>query len=85
MAININITNDNTSIFNNEIIYTRLNNQTPLDFAVTYLENIESLFSFYNKFKLINYNDFYNNSKYRISNINNDMKAEGFEATTKTI
>jgi len=83
MAININIGQSPAKLLSNELIYNRLDNQTPLDFAVSYLENIESLFSFYDKFKLTNYTDFYNSYKYRILKTINPMVLNDFEAATK--
>jgi len=81
MAINVNIsTKDNT--YSDKVVYKRLYNQTPLDFAISYLETIEDLFKFYRLFSIKNYEDFYNFNKFRITNYNNSMKLNGFEAVT---
>lgn len=82
MAININVLPNNKGSLGQELVYSRLDNQTPLDFAVTYLDSIEDLFEFYSKFKLANYEDFYLNPKYRISNVSTDMREGGYESAT---
>lgn len=82
--ININVqTSSEQPLLSNEILYKRLDNQTPMDFAVGYLEQIEDLFDFYKKFNMNTYNDFYTNDKYRILNEMNAMRLNGFEGATK--
>jgi len=85
MAISININSNNSvSSYSNEIIARRFESQTPLDFALTYLERIEDMFKFYRQFKIEQYNDFYDVQEYRITNYINPLSKEGYIAATKT-
>jgi len=85
MAVSVNInTNDVISSYSNEIIAKRFENQTPFDFALTYLEYIEDMFEFYKQFNMGDYNDFYNAQEYRIVKYINPLVLNGYIAATKT-
>lgn len=79
----INITGTSRGFKSNEILYKVLEEQTPLDFAVSYLSNIESLFQFFVDNNITNYEDFYNTDKYVINNYTNPMKLNRVQAATK--
>ena len=82
MAINIRVTNNDS--FSNEVVYKRLADQTPLDLAVSYLENgLDDLFKFYSKFGMVSYEEFYNTDTYRITKEINPMVLNQFEAATR--
>ena len=82
MAINLKISTNDKPLFSNEIVYKRLFNQSPLDFAISYLEQMEDIFSFYKEFNMISYTDFYNNDKYRIEKKINPMRLNNYESAT---
>lgn len=83
MAINVSVGSSNKPLLSNELIYKRLDNQTPMDFAVCYLKRIEDLFSFYSTFSMGSYDEFNNNDKYRIPKVLNPMRLNGFECATR--
>jgi len=84
MAISININNQSINNYSNDLVARRYENQTPLDYALTYLTDLEDLFKFYSLFQMEEYNNFYDNRDYRIENFLNPLKLNGYVAVTGT-
>ena len=85
MAINIKLsTKDTLKSYGDDIIAKRFENQTPLDFVLTYIERLEDLTKFYNQFDMKQYSDFYNNKEYRLYDYVTVLKTNGYIAATKT-
>jgi len=85
MAINIKLsTKDTLKSYGDDIIAKRFENQTPLDFVLTYIERLEDLTKFYNQFDMKQYNDFYNNKEYRLYDYVTVLKTNGYIAATRT-
>jgi len=85
MAISINISNTHQNDNSTTIIAPVLSNQSPFDFALSYLETIEDLYGFFQKQTILDYEDFYNKKKYKIENYNNALKNNGYVSATRTI
>jgi len=83
MAISINIGGNKSDTLKGYIIYRRKDNQTPCDFAVSYLMKLEDLQKFYKEFQLNSYSDFYNFETFRIPLYRNIMRVNEFESETK--
>lgn len=82
--ISINIQRDNVQRNKSNIsTISRLEAQTPLDFAISHLPSLGHLYKFLKAQGLSDYVDFYTKDEYLIPSYRNIMKLNGYESATR--